>query len=83
MYDAIARARAKGVPILVTSRVNRGQIRPAYGGEGGGASLQKLGAILSPINDPGKARIALMLALAEKAARDPAALTARLQRSGP
>ncbi|MGE0236861.1 asparaginase [Methylocystis sp.] len=83
MYDAIARARAKGVPILVTSRVNRGQIRPAYGGEGGGASLQKLGAILSPINDPGKARIALMLALAEKAARDPAALTARLQRAGP
>jgi L-asparaginase len=79
MYEAIARARGKGVPVLVSSRVQQGHLRPAYGGEGGGESLQKLGAILSPIDHPGKARIALMLALAETPSRDPAALAALLR----
>lgn len=78
MYEAIARARAKGLPVLVSSRVASGRLRPAYGGEGGGSSLQALGAILSPINDPWKARIALMLALAESPQAAPATLSARL-----
>jgi L-asparaginase len=54
MYEAIARARAKGVPIVVTSRVEHGRLRPAYGGEGGVESLEKLGVILSPINEAGR-----------------------------
>lgn len=78
LFDAIGRARAKGIPVLVTSRVHHGRVRPAYGGPGGGDSLQKLGAILSPVGDPWKARIALMLALAETGSRDPAVLAGRL-----
>lgn len=77
-YEAIARARAKGVPVLVTSRVAHGRLLTAYGGEGGGASLQKLGAVLSPIDDPWKARIALMLALANGEGDEPARLGAAL-----
>lgn len=78
MYQAIARARAAGLPVLLTSRVMHGRLHAAYGGEGGGQSLEALGAILSPIDDPWKARIALMLALAEAPGREPAALAARL-----
>jgi len=82
-YEAIARARGKGLPVLVTSRVEHGRLQSAYGGEGGGASLLALGAILSPINDPWKARTALMLALADTGSRDPAVLAARLDADTP
>ncbi len=63
VFEAIERARRKGVNIVLTTRVPEGRVYPAYGGEGGGTSLKNLGVIFGEDLLPWKARILLMLAL--------------------
>ena len=63
MFAAIKEAIAKGVPVVITSRVPNGRVLPNYGFEGGGKTLQQAGAVFGDNLAPHKARILLMLAL--------------------
>ncbi|OGV56841.1 MAG: hypothetical protein A2017_21610 [Lentisphaerae bacterium GWF2_44_16] len=63
VYEAVKYAIGKGVAVVIASDVYYGRVLPLYGGEGGGATLEKDGAILAGDLPPRKARILLMLAL--------------------
>ncbi len=60
---AIKYALGKGVAVVITSSVYYGGVFPIYGGEGGGATLEREGAILAGDLTAPKARILLMLSL--------------------
>jgi L-asparaginase len=72
MYEAIAEARKKGVPVVISTRVQTGRVLPVYGFQGGGKTLKDLGAVFADDLSPQKARILLMLAL--QTTTDPAQL---------
>jgi len=63
MFAAIKDAIAKGVPVVITSRVPNGRVLPNYGFEGGGKTLVEAGAVTGDDLSPQKARILLMLLL--------------------
>lgn len=58
-------AHQQGLPIVMATRVREGSVFPVYGGKGGGFELQKAGFIYHHDLSPFKARILLMLAIAE------------------
>jgi L-asparaginase len=58
-------AIAKGVPVVITSRVPNGRVLPNYGWEGGGKTLVNLGAVMGDDLSPQKARILVMLLVQE------------------
>ena len=62
---AILYALSKGIPVVISTRVYYGSVVPAYGDEGGGGMLQKKGAILAGDLMGTKARLLLMLAMAQ------------------
>lgn len=64
LVAAISRARARGVPVVVSSRVPRGLLAPIYGGGGGGHDMRRAGAIHARLLRPGQARILLAALLA-------------------
>ena len=66
VFKAIKYAIAKGVPVVIGTRVYEGGIYTLYGSEGGGSSLVKAGAYLSGDLTIYKARLLLMLALADE-----------------
>ena len=70
MFEAIRRAMAAGVTVLIGSRCRGGRAAPVYGYEGGGATLREAGAIYLPSLDPAKARIALSFLRGARASRD-------------
>jgi L-asparaginase len=63
MFAAIKDAIARGVPVVITSRVPNGRVLPNYGFEGGGKTLVEAGAVMGDDLSPQKARILLMLLL--------------------
>ena len=63
--DAILYALSKNIPVVISTRVYYGSVVPAYGDHGGGGMLEKKGAILAGDLMGTKARLLLMLALAE------------------
>jgi L-asparaginase len=63
MYNAVKEAIAKGVPVVISTRVPTGRVLPVYGYEGGGKTLKDAGAILADDLSPQKARLLLMLLL--------------------
>ena len=62
-YEAIKEVIAKGVPVVISTRVYNGRVMPVYGYIGGGNTLKQLGAIFADNLTPQKARLLLMLAL--------------------
>jgi L-asparaginase len=60
---AAAEAMAAGIPVVLTSRVLRGGVRPAYGFPGGGAKWAHSGAIMAGTLNGPKARVMLALAM--------------------
>jgi L-asparaginase len=64
VYKAVQYALSKGVEVVITSRVTHGSVYPVYGDKGGGMTLKKAGVILAWDLDAYKARLLLMLALA-------------------
>ncbi len=72
MHDAIADARERGVPVVISTRVHTGRLMPLYAGKGKGVDLRAIGCVLSDNLSPQKARILLMLALTRTS--DPAEL---------
>jgi L-asparaginase len=63
--DGVKRAAAAGVPIVVSSRCPSGRVKPVYGGGGGGRDLEDAGAIFAPGLSGVKARLLLMVLLAD------------------
>ena len=57
-------ALKKGIPVVITTRVPRGDVAGAYGGAGGGASLKEMGAYGSGYFRAGQARVLLAIAIA-------------------
>lgn len=63
LFAAIQQAVSAGVAVVIASRVPNGRVLPIYGFEGGGQSLQRVGAVFADDLNPAKARILLMLLL--------------------
>jgi L-asparaginase len=63
LYEGISKAIGAGIPVVVSTRVARGRVRPVYGFDGGGVTLKHLGAVFADDLSPQKARILLMLAM--------------------
>ncbi len=63
MYEGIKEVTAKGIPVVISTRVPNGRVLPVYGYVGGGNTLKKVGAIFADNLQPQKARLLLMLAL--------------------
>jgi L-asparaginase len=66
---AVQDCTAKGITVVVTSRVPDGVVEPIYGGHGGGQDQIRAGAIVSPWLRAGQARIMLAALLATGADR--------------
>ncbi|MBN9643120.1 asparaginase [Corynebacterium mendelii] len=64
MGRAIADALHDGIPVVITTRVPRGEVHGSYGGAGGGATLKAAGAIGSRYLRAGQARVLLAAAIA-------------------
>lgn len=64
-FEAIKYALGKQIPVVVSSRVYHGSVAPIYGDQGGGKTLQENGCILAGDLVGHKARLLLMLGLAE------------------
>lgn len=65
MFDAIQEARAKGIPVVVGTRVPTGRVFPLSATKGSALSLKAIGCVLADNLSPQKARILLMLALTQ------------------
>ncbi len=62
-HEPVAALIAAKIPVVLVSRCLTGRIMPAYGGKGGGRTLQGLGVIDGGRLSGPKARVALSLAL--------------------
>ena len=62
-HNAIKAAIAKGVKVVISTRVPNGRVQAHYGSIGGGKLLQEMGAIFADNLSPQKARVLLMLAM--------------------
>jgi L-asparaginase len=65
MVEAIARAIAQNIPVVVCSRCPSGRVLDTYGYVGGGKHLANLGCVFAPNINGQKARILLMLGLSQ------------------
>jgi L-asparaginase len=63
MVPGIERLIARGVPVVIASRSQRGRVGTTYGYPGGGRRLREMGAIMAGGRRPSQARIDLVLAL--------------------
>jgi L-asparaginase len=72
IFESIKEARAKHIPVIISSRVPTGRMFPSSVLPGSVLSLQKIVCVLADNLSPQKARILLMLAL--QSTRDPASL---------
>lgn len=63
-YHGIKEAREAGIQVVITSRCQYGSVFPYYGYLGGGKSLQQMGVIFGGRLSSAKARLFLMLTLA-------------------
>jgi L-asparaginase len=61
--DAIAEARAKGVPVVIATRVLSGRVFSLGDGKSSAIGLKKIGCVLADNLNPQKSRVLLMLAL--------------------
>jgi L-asparaginase len=71
----VAEATARGIVVLVTSRCPAGRVEPVYGGGGGGKDLADAGAIFTGDLKGPKARLLLMVLLADPETRTRVAQT--------
>jgi L-asparaginase len=63
MFAAIKAAIARGVAVVICTRVANGRVLAHYGYDGGGQTLASAGAVMGDDLSPQKARILLMLLL--------------------
>ena len=78
MFAAIGQAIARGVAVIVATKLANGRALPVYGFPGGGSTLLAAGAVFADDLSPDKARVLALLAL--PITRDRAALQAYFDR---
>ncbi|AKE41548.1 L-asparaginase [Corynebacterium kutscheri] len=61
---ALGQALDQGIPVVISTRVPRGEISGTYGGAGGGATLAAKGAVGTTYFRAGQARVLLAIAVA-------------------
>ncbi|MEZ2120950.1 asparaginase [Corynebacterium sp. CCM 9203] len=64
LATGVGDALRDGVPVVISTRVPRGNVSGSYGGAGGGATLNSLGAVGSTYFRAGQARVLLAIAIA-------------------
>lgn len=64
---ALGEALDAGIPVVISTRVPRGEVFGAYGGAGGGKTLASKGAVSSTYFRSGQARVLLAIAIASGA----------------
>jgi L-asparaginase len=57
LYEAMQEAIAKGIVVVISTRVPNGRVLPIYGFKGGGKTLKEAGAVFADNLSPHKARI--------------------------
>lgn len=62
-YEALRELAARGVVVVISTRVPNGRVFPLYGYPGGGRSLAEAGAVYADNLSPQHARVLLMLGL--------------------
>ncbi len=72
MFDAIQELRARGIPVVISTRVPTGRVFPLSASKGSALTLRQIGCVLADNLSPQKARILLMLGLTKT--RDPVTL---------
>lgn len=70
IVESVRACMQDGVPVVLSSRVAAGVIRPVYGGGGGGVDLVAAGAIPASLLRPSQARILLAALLGADRSRD-------------
>ncbi len=65
VFHAARYALERGIPVVAASRVRYGEAHALYGDQGGGSSLVEAGVLFAGDLSPYKARLLLMLALAQ------------------
>ena len=65
MFDAIKEARARGIPVVISTRIPTGRIFPSSASTGSALTLRQIGCVLADNLSPQKARILLLLALTQ------------------
>ena len=63
LFQGILDTLRAGLPVVISSRVPYGGVRPIYAYAGGGVALLKAGAIFAHDLNPQKARVLLMAGL--------------------
>jgi len=72
LFAALEEVRARGIPVIVSTRVHSGRTLPLYAGRGSGVSLARIGCVFADNLPPHKARVLLLAALTRT--RDPGEL---------
>ncbi len=63
VFEAVKETIARGIVVVIATRVPTGRVQPVYGPPGGGRTLKDAGAVFADDLSPQKARILLMLGL--------------------
>ncbi|HSW30598.1 MAG TPA: hypothetical protein VLH75_14020 [Longimicrobiales bacterium] len=74
MFGALQEARARGIPVVISTRVHTGRTLALYAGSGSGVTLEGIGCVFADNLPPHKARVLLLAALTRTS--DPAELRA-------
>ncbi len=74
MFEAVKEVRARGIPVVISTRVHTGRTLALYAGSGSGVTLEEIGCVFADNLPPHKARVLLLAALTRTS--DPAQLRA-------
>lgn len=74
MFEALQEVRARGIPVVISTRVHTGRTLALYAGSGSGVTLEGIGCVFADNLPPHKARVLLLVALTRTS--DPAELRA-------
>lgn len=63
LFEALQEVRARGIPVVVSTRVHSGRTLALYAGSGSGVTLEGIGCVFADNLPPHKARVLLLAAL--------------------
>lgn len=63
LFQALQEVRARGIPVVISTRVHSGRTLALYAGSGSGVTLEGIGCVFADNLPPHKARVLLLTAL--------------------
>lgn len=70
LFEALREVRARGIPVVISTRVHSGRTLALYAGSGSGVTLEGIGCVFADNLPPHKARVLLLAALGAKSDPD-------------